>query len=34
VKGEREAAQKVWRASEQAHPDNTLLRDVIHKFLP
>jgi tetratricopeptide (TPR) repeat protein len=34
VKGEREAAQKVWRASEQAHPDNTLLREVIHKFLP
>ncbi|MDD5470620.1 MAG: tetratricopeptide repeat protein [Sideroxydans sp.] len=34
VKGERAAAQKVWRASEQAHPDNTLLRDVIHKFLP
>ncbi len=34
VKGEREAAQKVWRASEQAHPDNTMLRDVIHKFLP
>ncbi|MBU3904069.1 MAG: tetratricopeptide repeat protein [Gammaproteobacteria bacterium] len=34
VKGEREAAQKVWRASEQAHPGNTLLRDVIHKFLP
>ncbi|MBU0688066.1 MAG: tetratricopeptide repeat protein [Gammaproteobacteria bacterium] len=34
VKGEREAAQKVWRASEQEHPDNTMLRDVIHKFLP
>ncbi len=34
VKGEREAAQKVWRASEQAHPDNTQLRDVIHKYLP
>lgn len=34
VKGEREAAQKVWRDSEQAHPDNTMLRDVIHKFLP
>lgn len=33
VKGEREAARKVWRASEQAHPDNTMLRDVIHKFL-
>lgn len=34
VKGEHDAAQKVWRASEQAHPDNTLLRDVIRKFLP
>jgi tetratricopeptide (TPR) repeat protein len=34
VKGEREAAQKVWRDSEQAHPDNTMLRDVIRKFLP
>lgn len=34
VKGEREAAQKIWRDSEQAHPDNTVLRDAIRKFLP
>ncbi len=34
VKGEREAAQNVWHDSARAHPDNSVLRDVIHKFLP
>jgi tetratricopeptide (TPR) repeat protein len=34
VKGERESAQKIWRASEQVHPDNTLLQEVIRRFLP
>ena len=34
VKGEREEAQAIWRASAQAHPDNAALQAVIRKFLP
>ncbi len=34
VRGEREAAQQVWRASAEAHPDSTILRAVMQKFLP
>jgi tetratricopeptide (TPR) repeat protein len=34
VRGERDAAQQVWRASAEAHPDSIILRDVMHKFLP
>jgi len=34
VRGERDAAQQVWRASAEAHPDSAILRDVMQKFLP
>mgnify|MGYP001051276758 CR=1 FL=1 len=34
VRGERDAAQQVWRASAEAHPDSTILHDVMQKFLP